>query len=108
MVKQLVKDAGMDDSTFQPRMVLSRISHAKNRMEGPETFKDAWNLRDRDIGKLYQGYLDALKEASALDFDDLLLKTVELFDDFSAPFVRDAVRGAPHLRSRGRGGVGRL
>lgn len=87
VIKQLVKDYGMDDSTFQPRMVLSRISHAKNRMEGPETFKDAWNLRDRDIGKLYQGYLDALKEASALDFDDLLLKTVELFD--TAPAVRE-------------------
>ncbi|MGE3469428.1 MAG: ATP-dependent helicase [Vicinamibacterales bacterium] len=87
VIKQLIKDYGLDDATYQPRMVLSRISHAKNRMEGPETFTDGWNIRDRDIGRLYQGYLDALKEASALDFDDLLLKTVELFD--TAPSVRE-------------------
>lgn len=87
VVKQLIKDYSLDDATYQPRMVLSRISHAKNRMEGPETFTGAWNPRDREIGKLYQGYLDALKEASALDFDDLLLKTVELFDQ--VPAVRE-------------------
>jgi DNA helicase-2/ATP-dependent DNA helicase PcrA len=87
VIKQLVKDYGLDDAAYQPRMVMARISHAKNRMEGPETFEDAWNRRDRDIGRLYQGYREALKEASALDFDDLLLKTVELFD--TMPGVRD-------------------
>ena len=60
-------------------MVLSRISHAKNRMEGPETFANAWNPKDQQIGKLYEMYIAALKDANALDFDDLLLKTVELF-----------------------------
>ena len=68
-------------------MVLGRISHAKNRMEGPETFDTTWNPRDREIGRLYAGYQKALADASALDFDDLLLKTVELFDRHSA--VRD-------------------
>ncbi len=80
VIKQSLKKLGLDDSTMQPRAVLSRISHAKNRMEGPETFADgAWNPRDEQIGKLYGMYLSALKEANALDFDDLLLKTVELF-----------------------------
>ncbi len=87
VIKQLVKDMGLDDTTYQPRMVLSRISHAKNRMEGPDSFTNAWNFRDREIGKLYQGYLDALRDASALDFDDLLLKVVELFD--TVPAVRE-------------------
>ena len=50
VVKQLIKDYGLDDATYQPRMVLSRISHAKNRMEGPETFEKSWNPRDREIG----------------------------------------------------------
>ena len=80
VIKQLVKEMGLDDSVFQPRMVLGRISQAKNRMEGPETFDTTWNPRDREIGKLYAGYQKALREASAVDFDDLLLKTVELFD----------------------------
>ncbi len=80
VIKQLIKQYGLDDATCQPRMVLGRISHAKNRMEGPESFEQGWNPRDREIGRLFAGYQKALTEASALDFDDLLLKTVELFD----------------------------
>src|SRR5689334_22257952 len=38
VMKQALRELGMDDSTLQPRLALSRISHAKNRMEGPETF----------------------------------------------------------------------
>ena len=87
VVKQLVREYQLDDSTYQPRMILSRISHAKNRMEGPEAFADTWNPRDKEIGRLYSGYLKALADASALDFDDLLLKTVELFD--RVPAVRE-------------------
>jgi DNA helicase-2/ATP-dependent DNA helicase PcrA len=66
----------------QPRAALSRISHAKNRMEGPEVFTASatWNPRDQQIGALYGMYLKALGDANALDFDDLLLKTVELFE----------------------------
>ncbi len=89
VIKQLLRELHLDDSTYQPRMVLSRISHAKNRMEGPASFTtDSWNPKDREIGKLYEGYQKALKDASALNFDDLLLKTVELFDQ------------APHVRQR--------
>jgi DNA helicase-2/ATP-dependent DNA helicase PcrA len=80
-VKQLLKQFGMDDSTMQPRLALSRISHAKNRMEGPEVFTaNSWNPRDQQIGRLYEGYVAALRNANALDFDDLLLRTVELFE----------------------------
>jgi DNA helicase II / ATP-dependent DNA helicase PcrA len=85
VMKQALKLVGIDDSSMAPRLALSRISHAKNRMEGPETFTaNAWNPRDEQIGKLYAIYLKTLKEANALDFDDLLLKAVELFQE-SAP-----------------------
>jgi DNA helicase II / ATP-dependent DNA helicase PcrA len=80
VIKHALRELGVDDSSTQPRMALSRISHAKNRMEGPEVFDSAWNPKDQQIGKLYQLYITALKEANALDFDDLLLKTVELFE----------------------------
>ncbi len=80
-VKQALRQIGMDDSPLQPRQVLSRISRAKNRMEGVESFSpSSWNPREAQIGKLYTLYVDALKEANALDFDDLLLRTVELFE----------------------------
>ena len=81
VMKQALRTLGMDDSTLQPRLALSRISHAKNRMEGPETFTvNSWNPREEQIGKLYEIYVKALKDANALDFDDLLLKTVDLFE----------------------------
>jgi DNA helicase-2/ATP-dependent DNA helicase PcrA len=87
VIKQLLKEYHLADETYQPRMVLGRISAAKNRMEGPESFENTWNVRDKEIGKLFAGYMKALKDASALDFDDLLLATVELFD--KNPDVRE-------------------
>jgi DNA helicase-2/ATP-dependent DNA helicase PcrA len=85
VVKQALKALQIDDSFVQPRAALARISHAKNRMEGPEQMADAavsggWNRRDEQVAKVYARYVAALKEASALDFDDLLLKTVDLFE----------------------------
>src|SRR5688500_12742928 len=89
VVKQAMRQLGVDDASVQPRLALSRISHAKNRMEGPEVFtaNAAWNPRDQQIGTLYGMYLNALKDANALDFDDLLLKTVELVE--KSEHVRD-------------------
>jgi DNA helicase-2/ATP-dependent DNA helicase PcrA len=82
VVKQALKQLQIDDSFIQPRAALSRISSAKNRMEGPEAMAEsaAWNRRDEQIAKVYAHYLNALKECNALDFDDLLLKTVDLFE----------------------------
>jgi DNA helicase-2/ATP-dependent DNA helicase PcrA len=88
LMKQALREIGQDDSTLQPRLALSRISHAKNRMEGPESFAaNSWNPKEAQIGKLYEIYVQRLKDANALDFDDLLLRTVELFD--KAPTVRE-------------------
>jgi DNA helicase-2/ATP-dependent DNA helicase PcrA len=80
VVKQAQRELGIDDKLVPPRMALSRISQAKNRMEGPDSLRGNWNLRDEQIAKIYEKYLSALKECNALDFDDLLLKTVELFE----------------------------
>ena len=83
VVKQAMKELHIDDSFVQPRAALSRISHAKNRMETPEqlTASAGWNRRDENIGKIYAHYVSALKESNALDFDDLLLRTVDLFEN---------------------------
>jgi DNA helicase-2/ATP-dependent DNA helicase PcrA len=82
VVKQAMKEQHVDDSFVQPRAALSRISHAKNRMEGPDALasSSAWNRRDEQIAKIYAFYLKALKDSNALDFDDLLLKTVDLVE----------------------------
>src|SRR4051795_2111841 len=82
VVKQALKALQIDDSMVQPRAALSRISSAKNRMESPDQMAaDAgYNRRDEHVAKVYSYYLNALKESSALDFDDLLLKTVDLVE----------------------------
>jgi DNA helicase-2/ATP-dependent DNA helicase PcrA len=89
VVKQALKDLEIDDSLVPPRVALSRISHAKNRMETPDDVASSaaeWGRRDEQIARIYRYYLKALAESTALDFDDLLLKTVELFE--RAPAVR--------------------
>jgi DNA helicase II / ATP-dependent DNA helicase PcrA len=80
VVKQALRDLKIDDSFVQPRAALSRISQAKNTMEGPESFQNSWNPRDEQIGRVYAYYVSALENCNALDFDDLLLKTVHLFE----------------------------
>jgi DNA helicase-2/ATP-dependent DNA helicase PcrA len=84
VVKQAQRELGIDDKLVPPRMALSRISQAKNRMEGPEALRGKWNLRDEQIAKVYEKYLQSLKDCNALDFDDLLLKTVDLFESSEA------------------------
>src|SRR5215212_9497080 len=58
VVKQALKDLQIDDSFVQPRAALSRISHAKNRMETPEQLAASagWNRRDEQISKIYAKY----------------------------------------------------
>jgi DNA helicase-2/ATP-dependent DNA helicase PcrA len=81
VVKHAMKALDVDDRILQPRAVLSRISQAKNKMESPEDLRAAgWSLRDQQISRVYDAYRRSLTEAGALDFDDLLLKTVELFE----------------------------
>ena len=88
LMKRAMRELGVDDASLAPRLALSRISHAKNRMEGPEALTaNAWSPRDQQIGRLYAMYVKGLADANALDFDDLLLKTVELFEQSAQ--VRD-------------------
>ena len=80
VVKQALKELHVDDSFVQPRVALARISQAKNRMETPQAIATAaWNPRDEQFAKVYARYATALTGSNALDFDDLLLKTVDLF-----------------------------
>ena len=88
LVKQVLKDLQIDDGVIQPRMALSKISHAKNTMAAPEFFKAAgWSQHGEQLAKVYEKYVQGLKDNGALDFDDLLLKAVELLD--KVPHVRE-------------------
>jgi DNA helicase-2/ATP-dependent DNA helicase PcrA len=87
LVKQVLKELQIDDSLIQPRMALSKFSHAKNTMAGPDFFRSAgWSQRGEQLAKVYEKYVQGLTDNGALDFDDLLLKAVELLD--KVPHVR--------------------
>ncbi len=80
LIKQIMKAQGLTDRDIKPRSVLSAISHAKNDMIDPEAYvASASSPVQQRIGALFQAYEKALRQAAALDFDDLLLKVVELF-----------------------------
>ncbi len=80
LVKQIEKELDIDDKFVPPRQALSRISHLRNRMEGPNALRGTYNIRDEQIARIFERYVTLLRDSNALDFDDLLLKTVELFD----------------------------
>ncbi len=97
MMKQVLRDLQIDDGILQPRAALSRISHAKNTMEGVDAMRDsAWrssgSLRGEQLITVYQRYTAALSASNALDFDDLLLKTVDLFETVGPVRARYAER----------------
>src|SRR5512137_593819 len=80
-VKLVLRDQQVDESVLAPRVALARISHAKNRMQSPAAMAaHPTNYRDDALARVYEGYTRALSASGALDFDDLLLKTVELFE----------------------------
>ena len=80
VVRRALRDLDIDDKLLPARLALSLISQAKNQMVDPESLRgETWSARGEMAATVYQRYRHALTEANALDFDDLLLRTVELF-----------------------------
>ena len=81
LVKTIVtRDLNLDDKKFNPRSVRYAISNAKNQNLTPDEFEqDQSNYRGRVIADVYRHYEKALAENNALDFDDLILAPVKLF-----------------------------
>ena len=81
LVKQALKELGLDPQRFAPRSLLSTISRAKNLLLSPDAFaQQAQSYWDEVAARVYERYAQLLQRAQAVDFDDLLLLVVELFD----------------------------
>ncbi|HET9087604.1 MAG TPA: UvrD-helicase domain-containing protein [Acidobacteriaceae bacterium] len=79
VIKQSMRRLGLDDKQLTPRVVLSRISWAKNHMLQPqEIYLQSPDPKNERIAQLYDLYSKELQRANALDFDDLLLEAVRL------------------------------
>ena len=82
VLKDIIKELDLEEKTFPPRELLGVISNAKGEMQSPEDFCQLWEQRGDwrkiRIGKVYKLYNKRLREANALDFDDIILHTVTL------------------------------
>lgn len=82
LVKNILKDLDIDDKKFNPRAILACISNAKNELINAVDFSyKAVDYFTEKVAQVYLRYQDALKRNNALDFDDLIMKTVELFKE---------------------------
>lgn len=81
LITECMKSLDINDKDINPREVMGKISRAKDKMQGPESFKREFesNFRENKIADVYLMYQKKLKENNAMDFDDLISKTVELF-----------------------------
>lgn len=81
LMKEVLKEMKIDTKQFPERSVMSEISSAKNEYKSPLDYRNEYgsNFRNQRIADIYERYQKRLKENNALDFDDLLVKMVDLF-----------------------------
>ncbi|MEZ5012836.1 MAG: 3'-5' exonuclease [Chitinophagales bacterium] len=89
LLKSIVKEMGLNDKLYKPGYVHYRISLAKNNLIGPQEYADNIDMVSEDeangrpkLAEIYMQYTKRCFRAGAMDFDDLLLKTFQLFERF--------------------------
>ena len=89
LLKAIIKESGLDDKVYKPGIVYNRISAAKNNLISAQAYNkdNAILTEDKrmgkpEIGNIYKSYSLRCVKAGAMDFDDLIFKTYDLFDKF--------------------------
>ena len=92
LIKDCMRELDISDKAFDPKYVLSCISNAKDKLYSPKKYMqlNEGDISKTKIGEIYALYQDRLKRNSALDFDDLIMKTVELINE--CPDILDFYR----------------
>ncbi len=93
LVSHVMEELNISDDLFSPNSVQHRISNMKNHMVSPEDFRQNFmdTAADQKFADIYEHYNKRLFENNAMDFDDLLLKPIELFERY--PKVASKYRG---------------
>ena len=88
LLKAIIKEMGLDDKAYKPAAVHARISMAKNNLVTAEAYDSDPAILEQNkrakmpaIGKIYVAYVQRCRQANAMDFDDLLMFTFQLFRD---------------------------
>ncbi|MGI6250159.1 MAG: ATP-dependent helicase [Anaerolineaceae bacterium] len=87
LMKTVIRESNLDEKLFRPAAVLNAISNAKNDLIMPENFP-VQNFRDEQIKRFYIRYQQLLVHNNAMDFDDMLVYTNQLMQDY--PNLREA------------------
>lgn len=91
VIKDILRERSLDEKSFPPRLILSLISKAKDKLQQPDEFAAqaaaAGDYRLEKIAEVYAAYAQRCKAASAVDFDDIILLTVQLLQQYQD--VRD-------------------
>ena len=86
LIKAIVKEMGLDDKSYKPAAVHAKISMAKNNLVSAESYASDAAIYEQnkraqmpEVGKIFLAYVQRCKQANAMDFDDLLVLTHQLF-----------------------------
>ena len=84
LIKRTAEDVGLDIRRWSPKAIRAHLSSAKNQLIGPQQFveenAEGFDAFARNVAKVYPAYQKSLRAQNAFDFDDLLVKPVELFE----------------------------
>lgn len=81
VIKDVLKNENIDSKRFEPRMFIGAISNLKNELKTPEdAINEANDFHSQMVATVYSGYQRQLTRNEALDFDDLIMKTIQLFE----------------------------
>ncbi len=96
LIKESVRELDLDEKQFAPRALLSQISKAKETLQTPQQILSDFTASpfERALGRVYQLYQEKLTLSNALDFDDLIMKTVQL--------LRESEKAREHYQNRFR------
>lgn len=81
LVKRVVNELNLDSNQYDPKTILGTISNAKNELLTPKDYAEqAANYYEERVAEVYRAYQKALRQAQSVDFDDLIMLTIELFE----------------------------
>ena len=99
LIKAIVKEMGLDDKSYKPAAVHAKISMAKNNLVSAESYASDAAIYEQnkraqmpEVGKIFLAYVQRCKQANAMDFDDLLVLTHQLFREHEEIRQKYAVR----------------
>ncbi len=81
LAKKVMEDLGFSSRNFNPYSILNKISKLKSELVYPEDRKEPRNYYEKVVSQIYSAYQKELQKANAVDFDDLIILTVKLFEE---------------------------